>query len=58
MNKINYYNTYEDDFIETNNQHYQLKNNYKWIHKNIFYQLFLYYCIFFFLYQIYFTCHH
>lgn len=33
---IRYYNTYEDDFVESKNQNYKLKDNYKWIKNNIF----------------------
>lgn len=53
MAKIYYYNSFEDDFIETTKQNYQLKNNYKWIHSNIFYQVlskFLYVLIVIFSY--------
>lgn len=40
MNKIYYYNSYEDDFIKSHNQDYKLKKNYKWLHQNIFYKFF------------------
>lgn len=29
---IKYYKSYNDDFVESNNQNYNLKQNYKWIH--------------------------
>ena len=42
MKKIYYYNNYTDDIIESQKQDYQLKENYKWIHTNIFYKIFAY----------------
>ena len=36
--KIIYYKTYEDDVVESKNQNYKIKDNYKWINKNIFYR--------------------
>ena len=36
--KIYYYESYTDDIIESKNQDYKLKENYKWIHSNIFYR--------------------
>ncbi len=39
MKKIYYYSTYEDDIIKSSNQDYKLKDNYKWIHTNIFYKI-------------------
>lgn len=36
---IRYYNTYEDDFVNSNNQNYKLDNNYKWIKKGLFYKI-------------------
>ena len=36
---IRYYNTYEDDFVESKNQNYKLKDNYRWIKNNIFYKI-------------------
>ena len=36
--KIYYYESYTDDFIESKNQNYKLNEDYKWIHKNIFYR--------------------
>ena len=39
MKKIYYFNTYEDDVIESHKQNYSLKKNYKWLHNNIIYQL-------------------
>ena len=38
--KIIYYNTYNDDVIETKKQDYKIRDNYKWIHDNIFYKIF------------------
>lgn len=35
---IRYYSTYQDDFIESDNQSYEVKDNYKWIHNNIIYK--------------------
>lgn len=35
--KVFYYKKYTDDFIESKNQNYKIDDNYKWIHKNIFY---------------------
>ena len=40
--KIRYYDSYTDDFVKTRNQDYELKENYKWIHNNIFYKIFSY----------------
>lgn len=39
MAKIFYYKTFEDDFINTSNEEYKLKENYKWINANIFYRI-------------------
>lgn len=38
-NKIQYYDSYEDDFVESKNQNYPLPNNYKWINHNFFYKV-------------------
>lgn len=38
MKKIYYYNSWEDDIIVSQNQNYQLKKNFKWVHTNIFYK--------------------
>ena len=32
MKKINYYKTFEDDFVQSENQDYVLPDDYKWIH--------------------------
>ncbi len=40
MPKIYYYKTYDEDFLTSKKQQYTLKDNYKWIHKNIFYKIF------------------
>ncbi len=37
--KIYYYKSFEDDFIESKNQDYKLKENYKWINNSIWYQI-------------------
>ena len=37
-NKVNYYKTFEDEFVITKNQDYKLTDNYKWINNNIFYK--------------------
>ena len=37
--KIYYYKSYEQDFVESKNQNYKLKEDYKWINNNIFYRL-------------------
>lgn len=42
MAKIYYYNSFEDDVIESKDQNYQLKDNYKWLHHNIFYKILSY----------------
>ena len=39
MKKINYYKTFYDDFVESQDQNYQLDDNYKWINSNIFYKI-------------------
>lgn len=38
-NKTYYYKSYNDDFVESKNQNYKLKENYKWIKDNILYRL-------------------
>ena len=40
MKKINYYKTYQDDFVQSQDQNYKLPKDYKWIHENIIYKLF------------------
>lgn len=37
MNRVVEYKSIKDDIIESKNQSYKLKDNYKYIHKNIFY---------------------
>ena len=37
--KVYYYKSYDDDLVKSKNQDYKLKENYKWIHDNIFYGL-------------------
>lgn len=37
MKKIYYYDDFDSDVVKSKNQEYVLKDNYKWIHKNIFY---------------------
>lgn len=34
-----YYQTFTDDFVESNNQTFRLPDNYIWIHKNLFYRM-------------------
>ena len=46
---IKYYNTYNDDFVESQNQNYKLKKNYKWIHR-VPYILYIPFLIFSFIY--------
>jgi len=48
---IKKYNSYEDDFVLSDKQDYKLKDNYKWIHNNIFY-IILSYIIYGVLYVI------
>lgn len=38
--KTNYYKTYNDDFVKTKNQNYELPDNYKWVNTNIVYRLY------------------
>ena len=38
MKKINYYKTYNDDFVQSRDQNYKLPQDYKWIHNNILYK--------------------
>lgn len=33
------YTSYTDDFVTSNNQNYELKDNYKWLNNNIFYKI-------------------
>jgi len=40
--KTVYYDSTEEDFVTSKNQKYQLKDNYKWIHNNVFYIIFSY----------------
>ena len=40
--KTYYYESYEDDLIQSKNQNYKLKEDYKWLHNNIFYNCFSY----------------
>ncbi len=35
-----YYDTYLDKFVESKNQNIKLKENYRWLHTNIFYRIF------------------
>ena len=37
--KIYYYKSFNDDFIQSKNQNYQLKENYEWINNNISYKI-------------------
>lgn len=39
MKKIYYYNSFQDDFMESKVQNYKLKANYKWVHRNLFYRI-------------------
>ncbi len=39
MKKINYYQTYQDDFVQSQDQNYKLSEDYKWIHKNPTYKI-------------------
>lgn len=38
-NKIYYYKSYNDDLMQSKDQNYKLKENYKWINNNIIYRL-------------------
>ena len=55
MKKIYYYEDFDSDIVKSKNQEYILKDNYKWIHKNIFYVIWSYiiYWIFFVISFIY-----
>ena len=39
MKKTYYYKTFEDDIVESKNQNYKLKENYKWVKNNIWYKI-------------------
>ena len=39
MKKSYYFNSYEEDLVESKKQNYELKKDYKWIHNNIIYRL-------------------
>ncbi len=39
MKKINYYESFEDDFVQSEDQNYKLPDDYRWIHSNIFYKI-------------------
>lgn len=39
MKQINYYQTYQDDFVQSQDQNYKLPEDYKWIHKNLIYKI-------------------
>ena len=55
MKKIYYYEDFDSDVVKSKNQEYILKDNYKWVHKNIFYVIWSYiiYWIFFVISFIY-----
>ena len=40
MRKTYYYNSYKDDVVQSKNQNYNLKEDYKWIKNNIFYKIY------------------
>ena len=40
MKKTYYYNSYEDDLVQSKNQNYKLKENYKWVKNNIWYEIY------------------
>ena len=46
---IKYYNSYNDDFVKSDNQNYELKKDYKWIHR-VPYLLYIPFLIFSFVY--------
>ena len=51
MKKIYYYDDYDSDVVMSKNQEYVLNENYKWIHKSVFYKIvsyILYYIFFIF----------
>ena len=62
MKKIIYYNTFEDDVVQSNNQKYKLKKNYKWVKNSIFYRAcsmvlyIIFYIIRNYIFEDYFTC--
>lgn len=37
--EVRYYKSYDDDFVTSKNQEYRLKDDYKWVHKNIIYKV-------------------
>ena len=39
MPQINYYQTYQDDFVQSQDQNYKLPENYEWIHQNKIYKI-------------------
>ena len=39
MKKINYYESFEDDFVQSEDQNYKLPDDYRWINRNIFYKI-------------------
>lgn len=49
MKKIYYYTSFEQDLVKSKNQDITLKDNFKWIHKNIFYKLLSYLLYYIFL---------
>lgn len=55
MNKVNYYKSYDEDFVKSANQNYALNSNFKWYHKNPFYHFgsFLCHIIFIIIANIY-----
>ena len=55
MKKIYYYKDFDSDVVKSKNQEYVLKDNYKWIHKNILYKIisYLLYSVFFIFSFIY-----
>lgn len=39
MDRVRYYKTFSDDFVQSKNQGYKLSENYQWIHKNPIHKL-------------------
>jgi len=62
MKKTYYYKSFEDDVVQSKEQEYKLKENYKWIKENIIYKLcscivyFIFFIIRIFIYKARITC--
>jgi len=52
VRKTVYYTSYKDDIVESSNQQYKLKKDYKWVHNNPFYVFFAWLLYIFLVYPV------